>query len=211
MTFPVVVVDANVLFSRTLRSWFFNLATQGSPPSFSLVSTEDINAEAIARIRDRYPDLDGGVITQIARQLREVCTIQEDFDGSLRFPGDDVNDSHVHSAAVEARAGYLVTADTGFHTIEDTDALPYEVYTPDDFLMLANEQSRERVLMATRENLKFYQKALNRSADTKPLADALKASGCPKFAEVVTENLILLSGASRREARDKMLQIEGVR
>ncbi|WP_133626169.1 hypothetical protein [Enemella evansiae] len=98
-----VLVDANVLHPRTLRDWLLMLKLQTGTQMFTLASTEDILAETIHSIRRRYPHMAGGVMAR----TRELIT--QTLDEMIRdypvgdFPGADINDSHVHGAAVHAQ------------------------------------------------------------------------------------------------------------
>lgn len=57
-----VFVDANILFSKTLMDRTFFLR-EHTGDMFQLHSTEDVIAEALARLRDKNPRLSGGLIT----------------------------------------------------------------------------------------------------------------------------------------------------
>lgn len=64
----LVLPDANVLFSRTLRDWLFLLAHRGR--LYTVHSTEDILAETMAKYRDRHPMATGQRVEILYRQLR---------------------------------------------------------------------------------------------------------------------------------------------
>lgn len=194
---PVVFVDADVLYSPTLRSWLLNFATGelvGRSPAFDLVLTEAVIAEAVARWNDDNPRARGAVVTRMAEALREVATIVRDYDATIDFPGADEGDIHVHAAAVAANAGYLVTRDSGFHKLpqEVKDTLPYEIYDPDDFLVLVADQSHGRLRAATRATMKHY---AVKDAGRSQMVSKLRKSGAPQFAELVNDELAVLAGA----------------
>lgn len=50
-----MLVDANVLFSRTLRDWLFLLRNETEGGMFTVYATEDILAETLYRMRRKYP------------------------------------------------------------------------------------------------------------------------------------------------------------
>ncbi|CAN7220145.1 hypothetical protein LJR044_003158 [Microbacterium foliorum] len=194
---PLVFVDADVLYSTTLRGWLFNLAHGKSlnVPSFELVVTEDVIAETVAKWRDGHPTAPGGVLTTLSNNLRTLCTVLEDYDCEMDFPGDDDGDIHVFAAAVTAKVGYLVTKDNGFHDLpsEVKDELEFEIYHPDDFFLLVDAQNHSNVLEATRENMRHH---LSRGQDDLGMVEMLRRNECPKFADIVEQHLIVLTGTA---------------
>lgn len=198
---PLVFADADVLYSATLRAWLFNLSTGGyegeHSPAFDLLVTEAVIAESVSRWHDNNPRANGIITTRMAENLRTVATVVRDYDASIPFPGEDDGDIHVHAAAIAGQAGYLITFDRGFHDLPDDvkDELPYEIYHPDDFLMLASRQSTERLREITRSTVARY--ASKDGGDSKIVAKLINA-GVPRFAEAVNEQLAFLAGARER-------------
>lgn len=194
---PVVFVDADVLWSTTLRAWILNFATgsaSGRSPGFELVLTEAVIAEAVARWNDKHPRARGIVVTRMSEALREVATIVRDYDAEIPFPGADDGDIHVHAAAVQAGAGYLVTNDRGFHDLpeEVKNELPYEIYHPDEFLVLVADQSRGRLRDVTREMMHHL---APKDGENFKMVSSLEKNGAPVFAGMVNEELAVLAGA----------------
>lgn len=193
---PLVFVDADVLYSTTLRAWLFNLAHAESinTPSFEIVVSEDVIAETVSRWRDNHPKAPGGVTTNLSTQLRTLCTVVADYDCEVEFPGQDEGDIHVFAAALSAEVGYLVTKDTGFlHLPEEIqDDLPFEIYHPDEFLLLVDAQDRSNVMEATRATMRHR---LSRGQDQVGMVEMLRKNACPKFADVVESHLGVLSGS----------------
>lgn len=193
----MVFVDADVLWSATLRAWILNFATgsaSGRSPGFELVLTEAVIAEAVARWNDKHPRARGIVVTRMSEALREVATIVRDYDAEIPFPGSDEGDIHVHAAAVQAGAGYLVTNDRGFHDLpeEAKNELPYEIYHPDEFLTLVADQSRGRLRDATREMMHHL---APKDGESYKMVSSLEKNGAPVFAAMVDEELAVLAGA----------------
>lgn len=180
-----VLVDANVLFSRTLRDWLALLYLQ-SDAFFSVYWTEDILAETLYHLRRSYPLWDGAKIAAVRSRI--VSTFEggrvEDFTPSGEFPGSDPHDEHVHAAAIACGAQYLLTADSGFHDPAVADELPYEVYAPDDFFMLIDQSAPRVVREAIRLQQNYWQ---NRGPCNLPRS--LVQAGCPHFAERVRQHL----------------------
>jgi hypothetical protein len=106
----------------------------------------------------------------------------EDFvvDGSPQ--GGDANDAHVHAAALACGADILLAGDAGFvGDGVDLDLLPYEVYTPDEFFVLAHDSAPHLIKTVTRQQTEYWREKQGRS----PLAEYLVRAGCPQFAERV--------------------------
>ncbi|PPG65626.1 hypothetical protein C5C31_13240 [Rathayibacter rathayi] len=193
---PLVFVDADVLWSTTLRGWLVNLSVgqQGATsPAFQMVVSEDVIAEAVARWRDRHPTAPGAVTAKMSNNLRTLCAVVQDSDASIPFPGGDEGDVHVHAAAVHQQVGYLVTNDRGFHDLSDEqkDTLPYEIYSPDDLFLLLCAQSSQRVREATRAQMRHF---VGLGQEPR-LVESLRNAGCPEFAEAVRGHLAFLAGA----------------
>lgn len=181
-----VLVDANVLFSRTLRDWLALLYLQ-SDAFFSVYWTEDILAETIYRLRRQNPEWSGAQITAIRDRI--AGTFEggrvEDFTPDGTFPGADPHDEHVHAAAVACQAQYLLTCDSGFKDPEVLDQLPYEVYTPDDFFVLI-DQSAPHVVRAVISAQQAYWHGRRGRCN---LPRSLNEAGCPEFAGRVRSHL----------------------
>lgn len=104
-----IFVDANILFSRTLRDWLFLIKLQSENSMFLAVSTEDVLAETIYRLRRRYPAWDGGQISRIrAALVNNLDELVDYFPIRDDLTGIDPNDIHVHSAAVAGNADMLI-------------------------------------------------------------------------------------------------------
>lgn len=151
---------------------------------FTVWATEDIIAETVYRYRRRHPTAPGGLITSIhdliSTQLDE-CIRDYEVDGT--FPGEDVNDQHVHAAAVASSAGILLTCDTGFSTLSgaECDALPYDVFTPDEFFCLISDSHASAVHGVTSRQFRYW---LARDGEV-DLAQRLVDAQCPGFARAV--------------------------
>ncbi|SFA84979.1 PIN domain-containing protein [Amycolatopsis marina] len=180
-----VLVDANVLFSRTLRDWLALIYINPGGEVYNVYWTEDILAEAVYQLRRNHPSWDG-------RQTRAIRdTIARTFEGGRvedfvvdgSFQGTDPHDQHVHAAALACDADILLTCDGGFSGGPvNPDLLPYEVYTPDDFFVLVDKSVPEIVCAVTLEQTEYWRRKKQGKA---PLAEHLEAAGCPQFAKRV--------------------------
>lgn len=186
-----VLADADVLFSKTLRDWLILLQQESAGGLYEVAWTEDIMAETLTNIRRANPSLGGDKITRIrdliASSLESGRISHYEIDGT--FSGSDVDDQHVHAAAVAGSVDYLVTADGGFtERSVDIDALPYEVHSPDSFFILVDDSSPGCGRAVTAQQRDYWKQRVG-----KTLPDALRDAGCPSFAERVTHHLCQLA------------------
>jgi predicted nucleic acid-binding protein len=201
-----VFVDADVLFSACLRYWLFQFRIS-TPSMFQISTTEDVVAETISKLRDKYPRWDGRQTTRVREDIIEVFDeMVPDFDGSIDYSGKDPGDFHVHAAAVACKADILLTCDGALRNQPNADALPYEAYHPDDFFVLLNDSApldvRDAVLAQLRFHIRKY------GANNTSMIDRLVAAGCPQFAEIVRVHLVDLAGQVSRSDRRRMRKNE---
>ncbi|QRP50798.1 PIN domain-containing protein [Amycolatopsis sp. FDAARGOS 1241] len=207
MTVARVFVDANVLYSRTLRDWLCLLRKYGPEVMdgeiFIVYWTEHVLSEATYHLLKKHPAWDGAKLTQIRDRI--VATFEggrvEDFTVDGSFPGTDRNDQHVHAAAVACDADILLSDDGGFSVDEEAaDDLPYEVFLPDDFFLLIEENMPEVVRRVTLEQTLYWRGRKTGRADlARPLIDA----GCPEFAKRVRFHQSQLSLPAESEAKSE--------
>lgn len=189
MNIPVVFLDANILYSRTLCDWIFMLRLEASG-MIRLFSSADVLDEVAYNLRRALPQADGSLIQRKRDRMRMFLDdVIVDFAGDVPFAGKDVHDAHVHAAAVGAGASYLVTDDRGFHALSEDDA-PYETHTADSFLCLVAENSPHAVQAVIMRQLGY---SASRSEARKPLGDALRDAGCPEFARRIEAALRAVS------------------
>lgn len=174
---------------------------------FQLITSEDVIAEVLSKLRDHNPRWDGGQISRIRASIVEVFDeVIQDFDGSVEYKGTDPNDFHVHAATLAAHADMLLTCDNGLLEQPNADELDYEAFHPDDFFVLANDSAPLMVRDAALAQLKYFIKK-NGPKETR-LVDSLIGASCPIFAEVVRNHLIDLAGAFPRMDRRKLRRFE---
>lgn len=185
-------MDANILYSRTLRDWVFMLANATGRRMFRLVSTEDVLVEVEYHLRRNNPRADGATITRIRKLFEEQFDqLLRDYPGDIAYPGSDPNDHHVHTAATACGAQILLTADAGFTRLGDaSDLLDYEVFQPDDFLILIDDSDPDAVRAVTLRQAKYW----SQRKGSRKLDAALRAAGCPEFAGRISVHLRELCG-----------------
>jgi predicted nucleic acid-binding protein len=179
-----VFVDANVLYSRTLRDWLALLQLSSPGEVYTVYWTEDVLAETIYHLRRSHPDWNGAKTTSIRDLIARTFEggRVDDFEIDDSFLGSDTNDRHVHAAAVACQADFLLTCDKGFFNADqDVDSMPYEVYQPDDFFVLVDDNAPHLVQQVTCQQTMYWVKRTGRA----DLASKLIDAGCPEFAERV--------------------------
>lgn len=166
-----VLPDANIWASATLHAWFGLIAAESSG-TWSFYWTEDIVAEAIRARRRRFPLSASRQMEDIRDRLITVIGDHQikDFpiDSSVTY-SDDM-DAHVHSAAVYAGVGYLVTNNIkDFQQLYSSpDDCPYELYRADDWLMLAAESAPGMVDRVIQQH-QAYRASRHKSSISSPI------------------------------------------
>lgn len=170
-----VFVDANVLYSRTLRDWLFMLRLETGGGVFQLHTTWDAITETGATLRDNFPDAPGGLVANVVKNCQKhFDEILENFPGGPVASIADEGDWYVHHAAEASRANILLTQDQGF----ESDESNYEVFNCDDFFLEVFRSAPDAVKRVIAQQVPYW-------ADRggKQVPDALRAADCPKFAE----------------------------
>lgn len=183
-----VFLDANVLYSRTVRDWLGLLYTdEVFEPPFHAYWSEDVLGEAIYHLRRKHPTWDGAKIAMIRDHIASTFENGRvtDFaiDGS--YAGADPGDAHVHAACVSCGADYLLTENGRDFPQGLADELPYEVLTPDEFLQLVDDAFPQLVARAVQKQIAYWAR---RTGDV-DLDGSLRKANCPGFAVRVVGHL----------------------
>ncbi|WP_232839740.1 MULTISPECIES: PIN domain-containing protein [Nocardia] len=182
-----VLVDANVLYSRTLRDWLALLYLQPGNEMFAVRWTDDIMAEFHYHLRKNNPTFGDAQVGGIRRRLESVFATGRisgyEIDETITYP--DPGDAHVHCAALHAGVDILLTRNVGDFT--QWDDLPYEVFDCDEFFQLVDDSAPDLVRAVTGEQLVYH---LRRSATGSiSLPAMLRAAGAPAFGERVRRHV----------------------
>ena len=183
-----VLVDANVLYSRTLRDWL-GLCFLQNDGWFEVMWTEDILAEVLYRLRKDQPEASeravGGIRDRIAETFSTGRITGYQISPDESYP-DDLYDAHVHAAAVHAEADFILTMDRGFERLaEKLDELPYEVHSPDSFFCLLDDSSPSVIQAVLAKQLEYW----SAKGDSFNLCTHLKRAGAPEFAQRIRNYL----------------------
>ncbi|MGH3562913.1 MAG: PIN domain-containing protein, partial [Mycobacterium sp.] len=154
----IVLPDANVLYSRTLRDWLA-LCYLEMDGWFEVMWTEDIMAELLYHLRKKYPMAPdqqiGGVRDKLVETFSSGKIAGYVIDSDVAYP--DIFDAHVHAAATHADVDFVLTADSGFAQLEgQLDELPYEVHSPDSFFCLLDDSSPGAVKAVTQKQVDYW-------------------------------------------------------
>ncbi|WP_424347001.1 PIN domain-containing protein [Kocuria sp. CH-021] len=188
---------ANVLFSRACRDWIARGALLCREGMFVPHWTEDVLSEWMYRLRRKNPTAPDSSIGQKRRDL-EGAFPQALVTGYaiMDSPFADPNDAHVHAAAVQAGVDMVITQDSGFHAVDGhvLDDLPYEVWTPDDFLVLMADSSPGLLFALVEDQLGYWSR---RSPGDVDLPGRLRAAQLCQFASQVEEVLRTMAMSGR--------------
>ncbi|MDO8150109.1 PIN domain-containing protein [Isoptericola sp. b408] len=179
-----ILVDANVLYSRSLRDWLFLLEAGSNHNIFVTCYTEDIRVETLNNLRKDHPDMDGKALTVVSDRIaKSMWERIEDYPAIPDAPIADPYDRHVHAAAVAGGVDKLLTCDGGFLKLPEpvTDGLPYEICTPEELFLLVDDGHPDVVRDVARHQWEYHRKK-DPSAD---LPSYLARAGCPQFAKRV--------------------------
>lgn len=183
-----VLVDANVLYSKTLRDWLALCYLQ-IDGWFEVMWTEDILSEVLYHLRKDKPEAPeraiGGLRDKLAETFSSGRITGYEIKPDESYPAD-LYDAHVHAAAIHAEVDFVLTADKGFEDLEeDLDGLPYEVHCPDSFFCLLDDSSPQAIQAVLLQQLEYWttrQRPFN-------LVTQLERAGAPEFAKRIRRYL----------------------
>ncbi|WP_205915403.1 PIN domain-containing protein, partial [Prescottella equi] len=183
-----VLVDANILYSRTLRDWLALLYLDASSDMFEVKWTDDIMVEFQYNLRKKNPFLDDAQVGGIRRRLESTFGEDSRISGYTVDPAGnypDVGDAHVHCAAVHGSVDLLLT--NNVKHFREIDDLPYEIYTADEFFELVDDSAPHVVRTVAANQLAYHLRKNSNSSTSLP--DMLKKADAPAFAERVRKHL----------------------
>lgn len=178
-----VFVDANILYSRTLRDWLFLMGMSDVGEIYRVRWSEDVLIEALYRLRRDHPEWHSSRIEDVRGKIERhfaECKVSN-FAMDDHYDGEDRHDNHVHSAAVACRADIILTADKGFATWwqKRSDESSYEVQDPDSFFCLIDDSAPDIVVDVVRQQSSYWARHRGEAR----LVESLRAARVPDFAE----------------------------
>lgn len=182
-----VFVDADALFSRTLRDWLFLIRNQTAGGMYAVGSSEDVLSEVIARFRDRKPSASGAQIANLRQRLVDnLDEVVDDYEVNTWMLEGDEGDAHVRAACIGGAFDVLLTCDKILLADGETHPnVSYEPMHPDAFFVLADDSGPEHVRAVVRQQLDYF---IGKHGEA-DLPAALRSAGCPQFAERVNAHV----------------------
>jgi len=147
---PIVLLDANVLYSLYLRDFLLFLATYMLyQPKWSDKINEEWTRSLLSKRKDLSPDKILGVVKNMNIFFRRanVSDYSELVD-DLTLP--DPDDRHVLAAAIKAKAAIITTANLRDFPQEYIQQFDIEILHPDAFVMRLLESMPQKCLLAFR-------------------------------------------------------------
>lgn len=175
-----VFVDSDVLAARTPYEWLALLRRQTG--SFQLHSSAGVVADSARLWSREHP----ARRTAAGRRLALVAATLDEVIGAIDpdIDLDEAVEPGLVAAEVAACAAHVLVS-TRRQPITDDAVLPFEVWTPDEFLCLVDDSARTDV----REVVSRRHGGIRRTSEDGRLAEALAGAGCPAFADRVSSHL----------------------
>ncbi len=181
-----VLVDANVLHSRTLRDWLFLLRNATGGGMFTVTATEDILTEVVASYRRRYPAATGAQTRNLRVNLeQQLDDLFSAYEPAEHASNGDPRDAHVRAAATASGVSMLLSDDKNVVADRDDPSLGYEVITSDEFFVLVDDSAAKHVRQVARDQYAYW---ANR-VEFVDLPGHLRDAGCDVFAARVDEHV----------------------
>ena len=180
-----VLLDTNILMSKTLRDWVLLLAQESNYRFFTPYVSTGIMDEFGYHVRRKNPLINDAAIQTWKHQITGSCvSVIKDFpvDNPKGYP--DTNDLHVHAAAQYGGMHALVTNDhklLAYASMEEAqDIQNYETLSADDFLMQLTEYARPSLFAQVYLTQESYARS-KRSTEI-DIPRALEEAGAGQFA-----------------------------
>ncbi|MGQ0624879.1 MAG: PIN domain-containing protein [Sporichthyaceae bacterium] len=175
MTISVVLADANILFSRTLRDYFLHLADAGA---IEIHWSQQILDEMSRNLRKRIGLDQSGTdrLEELMNNYIEYALITVD-PGDLASVADvamDANDRHVLAAALSAEADVLLTDNTAHFPSEWLAEHHIALFDSATLLTRLAETFPDKLVAAHRRTVR-----LSRKSEAEVLSTLAKITGKP--------------------------------
>lgn len=186
-----VVIDANILLSKTLRDWILRPCYGTGNAFYQVYLPQGVLDEFSYHWRKQHPQASDQARARIVKAISACCHLVEGYDVH-DVPGyPDPHDLHVHAAAVHIDADALITNDSRLlnfaQSEEGEEALSYETLTADDFLLQIATYLPAKVLAGLYLSEEEYQR---KTGNPRSIPEQLKICGAPAFARYLQQNII---------------------
>ncbi|OHP55260.1 PIN domain-containing protein [Rothia sp. HMSC061D12] len=188
-----VLLDTNILMSKTLRDWILLLALESKYEFFTPHVSSGIMDEFGYHVRRDNPSMNDAKIETWKQQILQSCESQIagfQVESIADFP--DENDLHVHAAAQHGGMHALVTDDRKLLNYASTErgeeVQSYETLSADDFLMQLTEYAPTRLFAAVCLSQESY--ARSKGCTEIDIPRALERAGAGQFARYLRTAVI---------------------
>jgi predicted nucleic acid-binding protein len=180
------LLDANVLYPAILRDFLMQFAAHGLfKPLWSAEVLNEVRRNLV-KVKTEYAatfDRHSAVMNSLFPDAMVSDFLEAMMPIGTRI---DSKDEHVLKAALTARAGAIVTANTKDFPSDLFDSFGIELIHPDQFLLDLFELAPDVATKACRELIDDYKEPPRTAIE---IADFLRRSGCPEFAELLISKL----------------------
>lgn len=188
-----VFLDANVLYSKTLRDWIFLISYDTQNKFFQTFTSQGVLDEWSYHWRKKNPEKDDKSRQVIVDQIKEaVFEVVEGFQIHPIEGYPDKHDLHIHAGVTAVQADALITADKDLikfgYSRAGEEQLSYDTLSPDKFLMQLTEYAPASVFQRVYLTQERYSR--RKSSDIN-LCEKLRSSGAPEFADFIYINIYL--------------------
>ena len=188
-----VLLDANILMSKTLRDWILKSAFY-SQGRFQVLISQGILDEWGNHTRNNNPTLDDGVIEKWRRQIIESCGGNDCILRGFPVPEvpnyPDPEDLHVHAAAIAGDVDALATNDKALIAYGRSEAgenLGYDIMSADNILMqLVDFTTPDFWVQLYLSEVRYW---LDHQGNV-DLISQLRQSQAEKFADYLLKNIV---------------------
>lgn len=188
-----VLLDTNILMSKTLRDWILKLALESNYEFFTPHVSSGIMDEFGYRVRRKKPLMDDASIETWKEQILQSCESRIagfQVESIADFP--DKDDLHVHAAAQHGGMHALVTNDRKLldyaSTEEAQNIQNYETLSADDFLMQFTEYAHPSLFAEVYLSQESY--AHSKGFTETDIPRALERAGAGQFARYLRTAVI---------------------
>jgi hypothetical protein len=181
---PLVLLDANILYSRLLRELFMELHLRGL---IHARWTDDIHDEWIRSVLSDYPDINPTVLKKTRELMNlhaegSLVTDYQDYIQKLLLP--DPNDRHILAAAISGEIPTILTFNINDFPATSLSEFDIEAKHPDVLLFQlfeAHPHDTIKILKYVRNRMK------NPLLDQKEFTSRLSKAGLTSFADRLLE------------------------
>lgn len=188
-----VLLDTNILMSKTLRDWILKLALESNYEFFTPHVSSGIMDEFGYRVRRKKPLMDDASIETWKEQILQSCESRIagfQVESIADFP--DKDDLHVHAAAQHGGMHALVSNDRKLldyaATAQGEEVQSYETLSADDFLMQLTEYAPTRLFAMVCLSQESY--ARSKGYTDTDIPRALERAGAGQFARYLRTAVI---------------------